>query len=186
MVHHRLKQPHSNNHTDHHLMLSTDKCLTVPPGHTLRSYGNNKSARNSHIPPKYYKGLLELTSTIPTYTCTPGHVHGSLSGPPYWWLWGWDQWVGGWQGDLLWPQATVAWRGPPFLFYFFLISPFQRSSTVYTNTSPYHSLTHSLIHSLTHTFIHSFTHSFIHSVIHSLKHSSIQLYLMSEYTIVIS
>ena len=73
-----------------------------------------------------YFTFSKKTSTIPTDTCTPGHVHGSLSVPPYWWLWGWDQWVGGWQGDLLWPQVTVAWRGPPFLFYFFLISPFQR------------------------------------------------------------
>ena len=94
-VHHRLKQPNSNNHTDHHLMLSTEKCLTVPPGHTPSSDGNNKSGRNSHIPPKYYKGLLELTSTIPTYTRAPSSMYRSPPGPPCRWLWGWAQWVGG-------------------------------------------------------------------------------------------
>ena len=48
-VHHRLKQPNSNNHTDQHLVLSTDKCLASPPGHTPSSDGNNKSVPVIHI-----------------------------------------------------------------------------------------------------------------------------------------
>ena len=36
--------------------------------------------------------------------------------------------VGGWQGGLLLLQATVAWRGPPFLFNVFLISPFSKKN----------------------------------------------------------
>ena len=34
--------------------------------------------------------------------------------------------VGGWQGDLLWSQATVAWRASPSYFAFFLFHLFQR------------------------------------------------------------
>ena len=128
-VHRKLKQPNSNNHTDHHLMLSTDKCLTVPPGHTPRSDGNNKSARNSHIPPKYYKGLLELTSTIPTYTHGPSSMYRSPSAwSPLSVAVGLGS-VGGWQGGLLLLQATVAWHGIPFLFNVILISPFSKNHT---------------------------------------------------------
>ena len=48
-VHHRLKQPNSNNHTDQRLVLLTDKCLASPPGHTPSSDGNNKSVPVIHI-----------------------------------------------------------------------------------------------------------------------------------------
>ena len=76
-------------------MLSTEKCLTVRPGHTPSSDLNNKSARNSHIPPKYYKGLMKLTNTIPAYTRAPSSMYTSPPGPSCQWLWGWAQWVGG-------------------------------------------------------------------------------------------
>ena len=42
-------QPTSKNYTDQHLVLSTDKCLVLSPGHTPSSDGNNKSVPVLHI-----------------------------------------------------------------------------------------------------------------------------------------
>ena len=124
-----LEQPDSYNHTDQHLVLSTDKCLVLPPGHTPGSDGSKKSVPviHMHILTKCYKSLLELTTTIPTDTHARSCVHGSPSCHPCRRLWG-GFIVGEWRGGLLSLEATVAWHGPLLISYFSHFTFFQRRS----------------------------------------------------------
>ena len=106
-------------------MLSTDKCLASPPGHTSSSDGNNKSVPAIHISqPNVIKvyGNSQVRSQL---TLVHQAVYMDLYLVPL--IGGCGVGLNGWvagRPPLATGHCSLAW--PPLLILLFLISPFQR------------------------------------------------------------